>query len=57
MEMTNNDKEVIKKILSLEKTNNRQKIYTRQEDITKKILTYIKEGADNEIQKDNTKEF
>lgn len=49
MEITDKDKEVIRKILSLEKTNNRQKIFSKQEDITKKIISYIKEGIENEI--------
>lgn len=53
--MDEKDKEVIKKILSLEKTNNRQKIFSKQEDITKRIIGYIKEGLDDEVQKDNNK--
>ena len=57
MKITDKDKEVIRKILSLEKTNNRQKIFSKQEDITKKIISYIKEGIENEIQEDNTDEF
>ncbi len=57
MQITENDKEVIRKILSLEKTNNRQKIFSKQEDITKKLLGYIKEGVENEVQEDNTNEF
>lgn len=57
MQITDKDREVIRKILSLEKTNNRQKIFTKQEDITKKIIGYIKEGVEDEVQKDNTNEF
>ena len=53
MEITDKDKEVIKKILSLEKSNNRQKIFNKQEDITKRLIGYIKEGIDNEVQEDN----
>lgn len=57
MQITDKDKEVIRKILSLEKTNNRQKIFSKQEDITKKLIGYIKEGVEDEIQEDNTNEF
>ena len=54
MQITDKDKEVIRKILSLEKTNNRQRIFSKQEDITKKLIGYIKEGVEDEIQEDNT---
>ncbi len=57
MQITDKDREVIRKILSLEKTNNRQKIFSKQEDITKKLIGYIKEGVENEVQEDNTNEF
>lgn len=57
MQITDKDREVIRKILSLEKTNNRQKIFTKQEDITKKLVGYIKEGVEDEVQEDNTNEF
>lgn len=57
MQITDKDKEVIRKILSLEKTNNRQKIFSKQEDITKKLMGYIKEGVEDEVQEDNTNEF
>ena len=57
MQITDKDKEVIRKILSLEKTNNRQKIFSKQEDITKKLIGYIKEGVEDEVQEDNTNEF
>ena len=57
MQITDKDKEVIKKILSLEKTNNRQKIFSKQEDITKKLIGYIKEGVEDEVQEDNTNKF
>lgn len=57
MRITDKDREVIRKILSLEKTNNRQKIFTKQEEITKKLIGYIKEGAEDEVQEDNSNEF
>lgn len=57
MQITDKDREVIRKILSLEKTNNRQKIFSKQEDITKKLIGYIKEGVEDEVQEDNTNEF
>ena len=53
MEITEKDKEVIRKILSLEKTNNRQKIFSKQEDITKRLIGYIKEGVDSEVQENH----
>lgn len=54
MRISDKDKEVIKKILSLEKTNNRQKIFSKQEDLIKRLTNYIKEGAADEIPKDYT---
>ncbi len=57
MQITDKDKEIIRKILSLEKTNNRQKIFTKQEDIIKRLIGYIKEGVEDEVQEDNTNEF
>ena len=53
MEITEKDKEVIKKILSLEKTNNRQKIFSKQEDITKRLIGYIKDGVEDEVQENH----
>lgn len=53
MNISDKDKEVIKKILSLEKVNNRQKIFNRQEDIVKRIINFIKEGIADEVQEDS----
>ncbi len=50
MNVSDKDKEVIKKILSLEKVNNRQKMFNKQDDIVKRIIAFIKEGAEDEIQ-------
>lgn len=57
MQITDKDKEIIRKILSLEKINNRQKIFIKQEDIIKRLIGYIKECVEDEVQEDNTNEF
>lgn len=49
MSISDKDKEVIRKILSLEKTNNRKKMFNKQDDIVKKIINIIKEGAEDEV--------
>ncbi len=49
MSISDKDKEVIKKILSLEKTNNRKKMFNKQDDIVKRIINIIKEGAEDEV--------
>lgn len=53
MGISEKDKEVLKKILVLEKANNRQKIFSKQEDIVKKIINIIKESVEDEVQEDN----
>lgn len=53
MNISDKDKEIIKKILSLEKINNRQKIFNKQDDIVKRIINFIKEGAEDEVQENH----
>ena len=53
MNISDKDKEVIKKILSLEKINNRQKIFNKQDDIVKRIINFLKEGVEDEIQENH----
>lgn len=43
-----NDRKVIKEILSLEKINNKSEHYTNQ-DMVQKIIQIIKKGVNNEI--------
>lgn len=47
-EVSEQDKKVIREILSLEKLNNRAQKYTNQQ-MSEKIIEILKKGANNEV--------